>query len=894
MTPENAAGEQNMNQFSIIIPTLNEADNILLLLHHIAKVFASSSLQPEVLVVDDGSIDGTRQLVTDYHGNLNVQLICRDNARGLAGAVVTGAQQATHQKVVVMDADLSHPPAMIPALIEPLLAGMHDMVIGSRYVAGGGTPDWPAARRIGSQLASIPARLLSSVRDPLSGFFAIGRERLINKQENMPGFKIALEILAEGKGSLRVLEVPISFRDRSHGSSKMNFSVLQEYLYQLARLLATRHIIKVMPVLFLLGLTVGLLDYALFSALMQRGWPIETSHMLSLLGALHVCYPLSLLLHWRKPGSSQIGDYFRFLTIVLLGLFIRDGILASPILTNGTSPFLLAGTIVVTSIVIWSAALLCVRLQALDFQAMNWKAFGTLLISYTILLRLVYLGNIELIQEEAYYWNYSRHMAAGYLDHPPVIALLIGLGTEIFGNNEFGVRLGAFLCWFVTAFFSYRLARKIFNSDTAFRAVVLVASLPIFFGVALVNTPDAPLIACWSGALYFFYRALVRQESAAWYGAGISLGIGLAAKYTIILLGPAVILFMLADASARRWFFKPQPYIAALLALAVFSPVIWWNYQQHWVSFLFQSRGRVEDVSKFSTHLLLIGALILLTPTGFLGAATGMLSRRRRFAGKTNPRPGSDGEDSRGFFFCLLMTLVPLSIFILFSLTKEIKLNWTGPIWLATLPFIAFGMARSTGGLQQRIARLWPGTLIAVMIAYGALLHYCTFGLPGTTFAKSPFLNGWDDLARQVNTLVRNATTPLLVVGMDKYKIASGLAFYRNKINGHEESPAAVNDTTGRQLFGENALMYNYWCSPKQAGGRDILVIAEDRKQLDAVNFTDHYQQLGEIKTINIEKRGKSSGHFFYRRLTSYSADMHAHLTISTSPTLYPGKNHDS
>lgn len=870
-----------MKQFSIIIPTMNEASNILLLLRHISKVFESSVMRPEVLVVDDGSIDGTRQLVTDYHGDLDVRLICRNSARGLAGAVVTGAQQASHEHIVVMDADLSHPPEMIPALIEPLLAGTHDMVIGSRYIAGGDTPDWPITRRLGSQLASIPARMLSSVRDPLSGFFSIGRKWLINKQENIAGFKIALEILAEQKDSFKVLEVPISFRDRLHGSSKMNCSVFKEYLYQLVRLSATHHIVRVMPMLFMLGLTAGLLDYALFSSLMHWGRPMETSHMLSLLGAVHVCYPLSLLLRWRKPGNSQLGDYIRFLTAVPLGLFIRGGILAFPVLSNGTSPFLLAGAVIITSFFIWLAAIICVRLEVFRFRSMNWKIFGTLLIGYTVLLRLVYLGNIELIQEEAYYWNYSRHMAAGYLDHPPVIALLIGLGTEIFGNNEFGVRIGAFMCWFVTSFFTYKLTRKIFNSDTAFRAVILVASLPIFFGAALVNTPDAPLIACWSGALYFLYRALVEQESRAWYWAGISLGIGLASKYTIAFLGPAVIFYMLADSSARKWFFKPQPYVAALLAMAVFSPVIWWNYEHHWASFLFQSQGRVQDVSKFSTHLLLLSALILLTPTGFLSAVTSMLPR---FAGKTSTTHAGDATYSRGYFFCLTMALVPLSIFILFSLTKEVKLNWTGPLWLATLPFIAYSMAQNTGKIQQRMARLWPGTLVAAMIAYGVLLHYCTFGLPQTSFAKNVFLYGWDDLASQVDTLAHSSTRPLLVVGMDKYRIASGLAFYRDKMNLPGQETAELNETTGRQLFGDDALMYNYWCPPLQAVARDILMIAEDRKQLDSTGLLNHYQQLGQIKEINIKKRGENAGHFFYRKLTAYRTNAHADIAGLAMP----------
>ena len=248
----------------------------------------------------------------------------------------------------------------------------------------------------------------------------------------------------------------------------------------------------------------------------------------------------------------------------------------------------------------------------------NWRLTAFCIIFYSILLRLLYLGSYELIQEEAYYWNYSQHLAMGYLDHPPVVALLIWLGTHLFGHSEMGVRFGAFLCWFVTAWFSYNLTLTVLGRKAALNALVLIALLPLFFGSALVITPDAPLIACWSGALYFLHRALVDENRKAWLGAGICLGLGLTSKYTIALLGPAIILFMLIDRRARRWFFKPQPYLAAIIALIIFSPVILWNYQHGWASFLFQTQHRMASAFRFSTPELLGAILLLLTPTGLI------------------------------------------------------------------------------------------------------------------------------------------------------------------------------------------------------------------------------------------------------------------------------------
>lgn len=160
-----------MKNLSIIIPTLNEEKNVLPLFEKISTAMAAAAIDAEIIIVDDGSTDGTRQTVMDYTGRMNVRLICRNNERGLASAVVAGARVASSEIIVVMDADLSHPPEVIPSLAAPLFADTHDMVIGSRYVDGGETPDWPMIRKIGSRIASIPAQFLTSVHDPLAGFF---------------------------------------------------------------------------------------------------------------------------------------------------------------------------------------------------------------------------------------------------------------------------------------------------------------------------------------------------------------------------------------------------------------------------------------------------------------------------------------------------------------------------------------------------------------------------------------------------------------------------------------------------------------------------------------------------------------------------------------------------
>jgi len=230
-----------MCSFSIIVPTLNEAENIDFLLGRLFGVKKSYSLDFDVLFVDSASSDTTCEKVAEWQKRADVSILKRQTNDGLAGAVIAAAGVARGKYVVVMDADLSHPPEVLPELIKPLFERSCDMVIGSRYIAGGSTPDWPFTRQFVSRLATIPARLFTNVKDPLAGYFGVERSRLESLTDSVRGFKIGLEILAAGGGRLRVREVPIEFRDRSYGVSKMNHSVVWQYMIQLM-VLAKRRI----------------------------------------------------------------------------------------------------------------------------------------------------------------------------------------------------------------------------------------------------------------------------------------------------------------------------------------------------------------------------------------------------------------------------------------------------------------------------------------------------------------------------------------------------------------------------------------------------------------------------------------------------------------------------
>lgn len=153
-------------------------------------------------------------------------------------------------------------------------------------------------------------------------------------------------------------------------------------------------------------------------------------------------------------------------------------------------------------------------------HSIRWRVLALAVLGYVVLLRFVFLGTLNLMPEEAYYWNYAQHLDIGYLDHPPMVAWMIWLGTKLAGNTEFAVRVGASLSWLVAAFFCFQLTRNLYGKTAAFVAVMMFCTLPFFFATGLLMTPDAPLTAAWAGALYFLERALIGERREAWLGVG--------------------------------------------------------------------------------------------------------------------------------------------------------------------------------------------------------------------------------------------------------------------------------------------------------------------------------------------------------------------------------------
>ncbi|MDG4552541.1 MAG: glycosyltransferase family 39 protein [Candidatus Contendobacter sp.] len=647
----------------------------------------------------------------------------------------------------------------------------------------------------------------------------------------------------------------------------------------------------------LVGLLTLAIDLAILNLCYHQGFSLSSCHIISFLVASGTGYLLNSIWSFKNKNQPVIKRLVNFIITIPLILFLRGGILAS---LKESGSFSLEAAMIFCAIISSIGSYLgsIHFIFSLEFNPPESKSnhyhLTIILIIYSVLLRFFYLGPPELFYEEAYYWNYAKHLDIGYLDHPPMVAWIIGLFTNLMGDNEFAVRFGAFSCWSITAYFSFRLTREIHGQFNVSQTVLLIATLPVYFAVGWVMTPDAPLIACWAAALYYFYRALIHEQRAAWVGIGISIGLGMLSKYTIVLLGLAALLFILADRHARKWIFRLEPYLAILIAIILFSPVIVWNVGHEWASFLYQGRDRMAEQFEFSLPLFIASIILIITPTGFLSVVAVILHKKAVIS--WNDAASEDAIPNtmnRGYFLLLTLTLLPVAIFLTLSLFRETKFHWTAPCWLGIVPYIASIVNRdSQAGISKLIEwsrRAWPATILICLICYGAALHYLTLGFPGVPYPKNLYLLGWQGFGREIEALVKETEhetgDKIWVVGMDRNRIASGLAFYRTKaVEALNEkiSHEPAFQTSSWHLFGGKSLMYEYWFPIEEQSNKTMLLVSRSIANLTSDDVLSHVRQAGDIKEIMLWKNGKPAGVYYYLLVKGYRNQQSEKKTPST------------
>ncbi|MCP5411705.1 MAG: glycosyltransferase family 39 protein [Alphaproteobacteria bacterium] len=294
---------------------------------------------------------------------------------------------------------------------------------------------------------------------------------------------------------------------------------------------------------------------------------------------------------------------------------------------------------------------------------------------------------LPLSADEAYYWLWSKHLAAGYYDHPPAIAWAIAAGTHLLGDTAIGVRLAGVILSIPVTWLVWDSARLLLKDRAKAWLAAIIFNMTLMASVEmLAATPDMPSIVTSAAMLWTLARLRENGQGRCWIGFGIAAGLGLLSKFSALFLGLGALIWLLADRQQRRWLATPWPWMGAVLAVAIFAPNLWWQSQHQWETFAFQF-GRVD-------HGRLTGRFL----GEFLGAQAGLASPLvfvlmllGLWAGR---KPGT------ALFLPALLAFTAIAYFLVHALHARVQGNW--PCFLYPMLSVLAAAAFSLQGARWR------------------------------------------------------------------------------------------------------------------------------------------------------------------------------------------------
>jgi 4-amino-4-deoxy-L-arabinose transferase-like glycosyltransferase len=440
------------------------------------------------------------------------------------------------------------------------------------------------------------------------------------------------------------------------------------------------------------------------------------------------------------------------------------------------------------------------------------------IVSAAAAIRLGFAAALPVFPDEAYYWEWSRRLAAGYFDHPPAVAVLIRFGTTLLGSTPIGIRLGSIIAGWIASLFTIMIARRLGGGDAtiAIRAAVIMSVLPLAAAGLVLATPDAPLLAATAATLYCGLRAVEAghdsQSSMRWWvAAGVSVGAAFLSKYTAVLV-PVGVLVAFATRPSLRWRLKDYgPYVACAVAALIFLPVVLWNARHDWVSFAFQLKHGLSTpqgsalVGAWKHEGDLFGGQAALA-SPILFVLMGIVVWR------SLDQTAMDAERALG-----VVALVCFVFFVVSAFRQRVEPNWPAP---AYIPAIALLGSR----LRTPRREVWirAGVGLAGLMSLAIYVQGLAPVLPIAP-SRDPVARafGWSDLAHfayRTSNSVHATTRSTAWLAADRYQEAAELAL---QLPGHPTTFAT--NLSGR------ANQYDLWPRfPDLARPGDALVLVVD------------------------------------------------------------------
>ncbi len=468
------------------------------------------------------------------------------------------------------------------------------------------------------------------------------------------------------------------------------------------------------------------------------------------------------------------------------------------------------------------------------------------------LFRLCLLPYMGLMPQDAYYHFYGENLALSYFDHPGMIGYILVLFTSIFGKTVFVVKFADFVITSLTLISFYKLASFFLSRQKAKNALLLLATTVCVSILSFNSTPDVPLLLFWTLSLTALYKAIFENKKAYWIFGGLAMGLAFDSKYTGLFLQLGLLGFLFFSKEKRHLLKSPWPLLATLVSVLVTFPVWYWNYQNEFASFLFQSSNRTGDIAKFrfkphylfgalGHQLVLLGPILLAT--FFYTIFNYLKSTFKKWKFPT----------SKTLF--LLAFFIPTFLgFFLLTPVYWVKLNWLMPSYVTGIILVSYFFSK-----KMMKTHLICSLLLHLLISMEILFYIVPIKSDDTWI-------GWEELTKQTEALQLKYPNTF-IFSADSYKTTACMTFFS-----HQKIYA-------QNILGKHALHFNYIGDDLTLlKGKDALFIDSDKRFKNEAQkgtdrddgLQDYFSKITELTPIFIKKNGKNLRKFWVYHCENY------------------------
>lgn len=469
------------------------------------------------------------------------------------------------------------------------------------------------------------------------------------------------------------------------------------------------------------------------------------------------------------------------------------------------------------------------------------------------LFRLILLPFMGLMPQDAYYYLYGQNLSLSYFDHPGMIGYILRLFTDIFGQSIFVIKFADFVVTSLTILSFYKLASYFLSKEKLQRAFVLLASTLFISILSFNSTPDVPLLLFWTLSLICLYKAIFENKSGFWILGGLAMGLAFNSKYTALLLQIGLIAFLIFSNKYRKLLISPWLWLSIIISIAVMFPVWWWNYQNEFVSFAFQSSERTSSISEFKiSPNYFFGAIghqmFLLVPVLFLIFIT--------FTFKYIKRAITQFKIPKAKTLFLLAFFVPTFVgFFCLTPIYWVKLNWMMPSYITGI--IIAGIFINKKLLKAQV-------IISIIFHFLVGLQVVFYLVP---IKSDDTWIGWKELAAETEKLQQKYPNTF-IFSDDNYKTSACLNFFMNdKVYAQNilGLPSLHFDYLGDDLTALNSKNGIFIDSDKRFKNRDKN--GSQHKEL-----SNYFDKITEIEPVIIKLNNKEVRKFWIYYCTNYQS----------------------